>query len=193
MRYHRTSNKTQPMLLFVLLLAILGMAAAEQASATKPTSSKDKEKFAYVRIFSAKIPNELDKPLDELEAIARQYGTEEVAMFHKSVGPEKQVDRWIIRQGSEPHAYPPGLTVKARSHLARQKGLGALQMRGRGRATTTLPKQSARLQWVLPESVRSPLLCDIYENDKLVAVNKIHERLSPSKKQRWPNIIRKKS
>jgi hypothetical protein len=177
------------MLLFALLLAVLGMAAAEQANATKPTSSKDKEKFAYVRIFSAKIPNELDKPLDELEAIARQYGTEEVAMFHKSVGPEKQVDRWIIRQGSEPHAYPPGLTVKARSHLARQKGLGALQMRGRGRATTTLPEQSARLQWVLPESVRSPLLCDIYENDKLVAVNKIHERLSPSKEQRWPNVI----
>jgi hypothetical protein len=190
MKYHRTSNKTQPILLFVLLLAVFGMAAAEQANAAQPTSSKDKEKLAYVRIFSAKIPNELDKPLDELEAIARQYGTEEVAMFQKSVGPEKQVDRWIIRQGSEPHAYPPGLTVKARSHLAKQKGLGALQIRGRGRATTTLPEQSARLEWVLPESVRSPLLCDIYNNDKRVATNTIHERLSPSKKQRWPNVIR---
>ena len=178
------------MLLFVLLLAILGMAAVEQANATKPTSSKDKEKFAYGRIFSAKIPNELDKPLDELEAIARQYGTEEVAMFHKSVGPEKQVDRWIIRQGSEPYDYPPGLTVKARSHLARQRQMGALRMRGRGRAETVIAEQRARLQWVLPETVRSPLLCDIYEDDKLVAVNTIHERLSPSKKQRWPNVIR---
>jgi hypothetical protein len=124
-----------------------------------------------------------------LEAIAREHGTEEVVMFVQPHGPEKQVERWIIRLGSEEYAYPPGLTVKARSHLAKQRQMGALQMRGRGRATTAIAEQKARLQWVLPESVRSPLLCDIYEDDKLVAVNTIHERPSPAGKQRWPSVI----
>ncbi|MHC4574545.1 MAG: LamG-like jellyroll fold domain-containing protein [Planctomycetota bacterium] len=188
MGYYRASSGVRTVLLFVLLLAVLGSVPQEQARAVGPPSSRD-EDFGYARVFSAKIPNELDGSPDELEAIAREHGTEEVLMFLPSAGPEKQVERWIIRLGSEEHGYPPGLTVKARRHLARQKGMGALQMKGRGRAATVIPEQKARLQWVLPETVRSPLLCDIYEDSKLVAVNTIHERLSPSGKQRWPNVI----
>ncbi|MHC4334758.1 MAG: LamG domain-containing protein [Planctomycetota bacterium] len=186
-RYH-TSIRTGEILLFVLALAVAGFILPEKAEAVGPPASKGKE-FAYARVFSAKIPAGLNGSLDELEAIAREHGTEEVVMFAQPHGPEKQVERWIIGLGSEEYAYPPGLTVKARSHLARQRQMGALQMRGRGRATTAIAAQKARLQWVLPESVRSPLLCDIYEDDNLVAVNTIHERPAPVGKQRWPSVI----
>jgi len=188
MNCYQTSIRTGEILLFVLALAVLGFILPEKAGAVGPPASKGKE-FGYARVFSAKIPDGLNGPVDELEAIAREHGTEEVVMFAQPHGPEKQVERWIIRLGSEEYAYPPGLTVKARSHLARQRQMGALQMRGRGRATTAIAEQKARLQWVLPESVRSPLLCDIYEDDKLVAVNTIHERPAPVGKQRWPSVI----
>ncbi|HUW17846.1 MAG TPA: LamG-like jellyroll fold domain-containing protein [Sedimentisphaerales bacterium] len=188
MGYYRASNGTHTIFVLILLLAIFGFVPHEQANAVGPPSS-NAEEFAYARVFSAKIPDELDASVDELKAIAREQGSEEVLMFLESDGPEKQAERWIIRLGSEEYGYPPGLTVKARSHLARQKQLGALQMKGRGRATTAIAEQNARLQWVLPESVRSPLLCDIYEDSKLAAVNTIHERLSPSGKQHWPSFI----
>jgi hypothetical protein len=188
MNCYDTSIRTGEILLFVLALAVPGFILPEKAEAVGPPASKGKE-FAYARVFSAKIPDGLNGSLDELEAIAREHGTEEVVMFAQPHGPEKQVERWIIGLGSEEYAYPPGLTVKARSHLARQRQMGALQMRGRGRATTAIAEQKARLQWVLPESVGSALLCDIYEDDKLVAVNTIHERPAPVGKQRWPSVI----
>jgi len=188
MRYHWSSNATYTVFLFVLLMAIVGFFPQEQTYAVGQPSSESEE-FAYARVFSAKIPDELDGSLDTLEAIAREHGTEEILMFSRSDGPEKRAQRWVIRLGSEEYGYPPGLTVKARRHLAAQKRMGALQMKGRTRATTGLAQQNARLEWVLPESVRSPLLCDVYQDNKLVAVNTIHERLSPSGKQRWPKVI----
>jgi hypothetical protein len=153
--------------------------------------SSSGEEFVYARVFSAKIPDGLDRSLDELEDIAREGGTEEIIMFLQSDGPEVQADRWIIRLGSEKHAYPPGFTVKARTHLRKQKQMGVLKVSEHGRkAVEVLAERNARLQWVLPKSVRSPLLCDIYENNKLLAVNTIHEKLSPSGKQQWPEVIR---
>ncbi len=191
MRYYHSSNSFLKKPLFVLLL-VVGIATGMCANAAQPASSIGEE-YAYVRIFSAKISDELSESLDEdeIEAIAREQGTEEVAMFLKSDGPEKQAERRIVRLGSEEYGYPPGLTVKARTHLAEQKKRGALQMSSDGRrASEVLAHQNARLQWVLPESVRSPLLCDVSENGKLIAKNSIQERLSPSGLQRWPEVIR---
>ncbi|MHC4457386.1 MAG: LamG-like jellyroll fold domain-containing protein [Planctomycetota bacterium] len=189
MRHYYPSNQSHPIFLLVLLLAFSGFVLSEQAKAAAPPPSGGEE-FAYARIFSAKIPSGLDKPLDELEAIAREHGTEEVIMFLPSDGPEKHTERWIIRLGSDEHNYPPGLTVKARSHLAKQKKTGVLKMRDAGRrATAVLRKENARLEWAMPESVRLPLSCAIFENEKVVAVNTIHERLSPSANQRWPEVI----
>ncbi|HUT31166.1 MAG TPA: LamG-like jellyroll fold domain-containing protein [Sedimentisphaerales bacterium] len=188
MRYSCRSNPAHTTFLFLLLFPILAFFTQDQANALGPASSETRE-FAYARVFSAKIPHEVDGSLDTLEAVAREHGTEEILMFLRSDGPEKQVERWVIRLGSEEYGYPPGLTVKARGHLAAQKAMGALKMKDRTRAATALAQQNARLEWVLPESVRSPLLCDIYEDNRLVAVNTIHERLSPSGKQQWPKVI----
>jgi hypothetical protein len=182
-------NRAYRYYLLVLLLAALGLAAAQQASAVGPPSA-DAERFAYARVFSAKVSNGLGRSLDELETIARQSGTEEIVTFPQAAGPEAQVNRWIVRPGSQEHAYP-GVTVKARTHLHKHKQAGTLQVSKDGkRATAVLAAQNAHLKWLLPESARSPLSCDIYENNKLLAKNTIHERLSPSGSQRWPQVIR---
>jgi hypothetical protein len=173
----------------VVLLAALGLAAVQQASAVGPPSA-NAERLAYARVFSAKAPDGLGKSLDELETIARQSGTEEIVMFPRSAGPEAQVHRWIRRPGSQEYAYP-GVAVKARTHLHKHKQAGTLQLSKDGkRATAVLAAQNAHLKWQLPESARAPLSCDIYENNKLLAKNTIYERLSPSGKQRWPQVIR---
>ena len=154
MRYYRASNRIHTMFLFVLLSFVFGFVQGEHANAVEPTSLSGEE-FAYVRIFTANIPDGLNKPLDELEAVARKHGTEEIAMFLLSDGPEKQANRWILRLGSEEYAYPPGLTVKARTRLAEQRHIGALRMSKDGsEATEVLAEQNVRLQFQLHTQFR---------------------------------------
>lgn len=189
MRCYGNSNVIDSVRVLVLLLGFLGLIVGGQARAAGAPSSQGGG-FRYVRIFSAAVDDGLDKSLVELEAIAREHGTEEVAMFLPSDGPEVQADRWILREGSEEYAYP-GVTVKARTHLGRLKRAGTLKMSKDGRkATGVLAREKARVEWALPETVRSPLVCDIYEDSELLAANTIRERLSPSGKQRWPEVVR---
>ncbi|MFC1637366.1 hypothetical protein ACFL5Z_21305, partial [Planctomycetota bacterium] len=191
----KSVNKTNTFVIVAVIMVIAGAALGDQANTVGAISLGDGEP-AYVRVFSAKIADGMDKRLDELETIARERGSEEVVVFPRSVGPETPIDRWVVSLGSKEYTYP-GLTVKWRTYMNEQRQLDRERKfstfslnNDETKAVQALPEMNTHLEWTLPLSVQSPLLCDISIDNKLVAMNTIYERLSPDGDQRWPDVIR---
>jgi hypothetical protein len=188
MKNYRIQKIENSNLLFLFVLVFVSLTLVSlQPNAVGAASSSDAN-FAYVRIFTAKVPDGLNMSLNELETIARDRGTEETLMFSQSDGPEAGVERKIIRLGSQENSYP-GFTLKARTHFANREKAGAFKISKDGK-TTSEQLGNTILEWTLPEAIASPLECKIKQNDEVITTNTIHEKFDPSGKKRWPKIIR---
>ena len=181
-------NVSRSLLFLTTVALLLNLATVPPAVADGNASGGDNS--AYVRIFSARVPDGPGKTLEELETIALASGTEEIAEFRRDLGPENKIDIWTIRPGSDEYAYP-GYTLTLRTHLATQKSQGALTVSADGRsATEALRCWDEPVTYVFPQNDDAPLVCRISEDGRSRGTITVHEFPSPAGGQPWPTVIR---
>ena len=173
----------------IILIAASGLIYAPPADADESVSLQD-QNYKYARIYTTRVKGYSHALLEDLEALVREKGTEEISMFLEENGPENEEYRWILREGSDGYAYP-GLTVMTRSHLVEMKTSGMLTVSGDGlSATEQLDCFDEPIRWIYPRDNNSPLVCHIFDKGVLRGVITVHEIPSPFGRQRWPVIMR---
>ena len=162
------------LIIIVLLSLVLFSDSIPSGAASR------KGDITFVRIYSARVADGPAKTNDELKVVARARGSEEVANFHGSEGPEHKLDIWTLRPGHDGYAYP-GFTPTLRTHFDNETAAGALAPGVDGNsATEDLPCWDEPVEWVFPLADDAPLVVRVFESGRIIGTISVFEKPSPA-------------